>query len=181
MQNIVINPAVKVVNTLPKVMKLNHKTTIQLGRELGYTQSYVSKLKHGNARLQFDAVQSLLKTLPLGKESLALDIANQLTGGIVPPVANGDGIKGDVEAFGNRSIREMSHAIDALAKSEDEFETPANAVHNHSDPENAVYETMDAVFIAINAEINVCHEYGFDMQEMAAKRAKIWKQHKLMK
>lgn len=172
---IIIHSSANVSRTLPKVMKLNRKTTIKLGNEMNFSQSYISKLAHGKAPIQFDEITNILGKLPDHQELLALEIANQITGGITPPVADGQAIKHDVEAMGRRSVRELSQAIDALAKAEDEFETSASLVRNVDDPKEAVFQGLDAIFILTNACVLIAEEYGLNYQNLAKERCKKWK------
>jgi len=123
----------------------------------------------------------MLRKLPDHQELLALEIANQITGGITPPVADGEAIKHDVEAMGRRSVRELSQAIDALAKAEDEFETTAPLVRNIDDPKEAVFQGMDAIFILTNACVLVAEEYGLNYQGLSKERNKKWKALNLVK
>lgn len=173
--SVVIHSSADIHRMLPKVMKINLKTTIQLGHEMNFSQSYISKLAHGKAPLQFDEVENILSKLPDHQELLALEIANQITGGITPPVADGEAIKHDVEAMGRRSVRELSQAIDALAKAEDEFETSALLVRNVDDPKEAVFQGLDAIFILTNTCARIVEEYGLNYQCLAKERYKKWK------
>lgn len=179
MQNIVINSSMNLGKTLPKVMKINRQTTTSLGNAIGYTQSYVSKVKNGKASFQFDVITALLKALPEQNELLALDIAHQITG-FIPPVATGKGIKGNSETFNNRTIRELIEAMDAMKASEDEFEKPAEMVHDLTDPDRAVSEMLDALFFGLNAVIVFSHEYDLDLCRMEQKREQIWKKDRLL-
>lgn len=173
--SVVIHSSADIHRMLPKVMKVNLKTTIRLGKEMNFSQSYISKLAHGKVPIQFDEIENLLNKLPDHQELLALEIANQITGGITPPVADGQAIKHDVEAMGRRSVRELSQAIDALAKAEDEFETSASLVRNVDDPKEAVFQGLDATFILTNACVLIAEEYGLNYQNLAKERCKKWK------
>ena len=180
MSTITITRSYDVRQTLPRVMKLNRATTIEVGERIDYTQSYVSKLMHGKTALKFESIESLLEALPDQNEYLAMDIAYQMTG-ITPPVANGPGIKDEVGNYAHRSIRELKEAIVALMDSDDEFETPAELVKNRQDPEKAIDELLDVVFVAQNATVRMCHEYDYSLQERMARRKKVWKMNMLVR
>ncbi|GAK47753.1 Xre family transcriptional regulator [Secundilactobacillus oryzae JCM 18671] len=181
MSETIVYRSFAVNSTLPKVMKLNHKTATAVGKGMNYTQSFISKLAHGDSNLQFEQIKSLLEQFPDQSELLVLDICHHLSGGLIPPVADGEAIKSDSEAIGRRAVRELSQAIDALAKAEDEFDTNASAVHDTTDPKEAVWQIWDAIFIGINAAICICHEYDYSLQDLALKRLKVWKKYRLIR
>lgn len=172
---IVIQSSVKVMHSLPKVMHLAKQTVTETGKKSGYSQPMISKLSSGVAKLPYENIQTLLGAIPEKYQPLlALEIAHELVG-ITPPIANGEGLKLDVEALGPRTIRELSQGIDALAKSQDEFETPAGHVKNTRDPKEAINQVLDALFIGYNAVIGICNEYDFSLPGLMREREKKWR------
>ncbi|MEN1744317.1 hypothetical protein [Lactiplantibacillus plantarum] len=179
--DIVVRSSVSVKNSLPKVMRLAKQTVTETGKKAGYSQPMISKLSSGVAKLPYENVRTLLNSIPEQYQPLlALDIAHELVG-ITPPIANGDGLKLDVEALGSRTIRELSQGIDALTNSQDEFETPAGHVSDTKDPQEAIYQVLDALFIGYNAVIGICNEYGFSLPALMRQREKVWKMKSYIK
>lgn len=179
MQNVVIKQYANVNRFLPKVMKVNRKTTTELGREMGYVQSYISKLRTGTTQIKFDQVQELLERLPSNNELLQLEIAHQLFP-IIPPVADGERFIGkDSLHASSRSLSELQEAITALKNSQDEFLD--GDYTRVADPERAVDETLDAMFVTMNMLIVICHEFDFSLENRMSNRTKLWRKNKLVR
>ncbi len=178
MQN-VINRKADVSTELANFMKKKGIKTTDLANLLGYTQPWVSKLRSGKMKLDFNQVKRLLENLPEDSEDLQLEIAHQMFA-IIPPLA--DGVKTyhqDALHLGTRSIAELDQATKALTNSIDEFNDGAEA--DTRDPLEAVNQLADAIFIGLNAEIDICHEYGFSMADLINEREKLWRMKGLVR
>lgn len=178
MQNVIRKKA-DVSEELKDYMKKKGIKTTDLASLMGYTQPWISKLRNGKIKLDFNEVNRLLESLPEDSEEIQLETAHQMFA-IIPPLANGTKTYGqDALHLGTRSIAELDQATKALTNSIDEFNDGEKA--DTRDPLEAVNQLADAIFIGLNAEINICHEYGFSMAELIKEREKLWRMKGLVR
>ncbi|MFC6202600.1 helix-turn-helix domain-containing protein [Lactiplantibacillus nangangensis] len=179
---IVIYPSANVKQTLGKTLRLNRKTQMGLGSDLGYTQAMISKLVTGKSGLQLDQIQKLLDKLPSHNEELMLDILNQISGGIVPTIVSNHYQLMDAVNLDNRVIAECNQAIQAFTSATDELGRPRESVADMRDPYEAFYQGYDVIKYLYPFLIAVSNYLGCSMQDLAAKREKVLKQnsYKLM-
>ncbi len=158
----------------------NGMTTTELAKKMAVSQTYVSKWKHDAAPIRLDYIQRLLKALPEDNEFLALDLAHGISK-FIPPVANGPKLYGISLSYASRSIVELKQAVDALVNSLDEFQGPADSGTDGTDPQEAVKQLLDAVFVGLNATIIICRDYNYSLCNIENEREKLWRQNGLIK
>lgn len=175
----VINKKADISAVLATYMKKKKIKTTELANQLGYTQPWISKLRSGKIKLDFNQVSNLLDSLPEDSDELQLVIAHQLFP-VIPPLADGR-LTFDQDALhlGLRSISELQEATRALVNSTDEFNDGRDA--DQHDPIEAAKQLLDAVFIGLNTEINICHEYGFSLTQLMRERNALWKKDELVR
>lgn len=178
--NIVINSSADVSHTLPKVMKINNHTTTSLGNSLGFVQSYISKLNHGKANIQFDAVQRLLEENPKQSELLAIDVASQLTG-TIPPIANGDMLEDDVRSYAGQLRDEIEEFLTSMDKSSDELRAKPQYVTDKRDPADTVDQGLDVQLVLQTMLASYCQRFGFNLQSRLEERKQLWKARRFIK
>lgn len=165
---------------LVQTMEANNMTSTELGMLLNISQTYVSKWRHGAMPIRLDYIERMLKALPNQSEFLALDLAHGISK-FIPPVANGPKLYGMSLSYASRTIVELKEDVQALVNSLDELQGPADMINGSDDPKEAVYQTFDVVFIALNTLIMICRDYDFDIAEMEANREKVWEKNGLIK
>ena len=62
--DVTVHQSANISRFLGRTMKVNRKTATEVGKLIGYSQPLISKMKSGDAALQFDAINSLFKALP---------------------------------------------------------------------------------------------------------------------
>lgn len=172
---IVIHSGANIMNTLPRTMKINRMTSTQLGNEMGYTQSNISKMSHGKTELRFDSVQSILGTMP-DNQFLAMDIANRLIG-VSVPIINGNKVMKESLAMAIKAMPELHQSIEAIKESLDELTIPIDELTDKDliDPMKAINESWDVVLYLTNFIAFVSEEHHLSMQQSLNERNVKWK------
>lgn len=163
------------MHTLPQAMQRDgiDITTSQLGRDINYSQSTVSRFATGKQSVPYEALQKLLEAVP--DPFLALDISHKLIG-VTVPVINGPKIVKEPLAMDIRSVMEAKEAIESIVNCEDELTIPSEkwTSKQRDDPTKSIDECLDAVLYLQNYIVFACQELGIDVQTTMAKRTKLW-------
>lgn len=180
MNRMTLNQKVFVSDQLERTMAFNNVSTTALGTGLSYTQSWASKLKNGKIPLQFDSIEGLKELLPKQSELLFIELANKITG-IIPPVANGDGLDQSAIAFASRTRREINEATKAFEQACDELESKPEFVRDTSDVTNLVNQLFDVLLMTQSGIAIFCNQFCLNAQSLEQKREQYWKAEHLTK
>ncbi|MCT2882635.1 hypothetical protein [Lentilactobacillus buchneri] len=143
-------PRAKIGHILTEFMKKNPTlTTTELGREMGFTQSMISKIRTDKAPLRFDDLGNMYKATEglVGNDDLMITTLNIFTNGFVPPLPNYDNLTPNPVVLANRVIEEMNQSTEALKQALDDFSDPTspNNLDEIEDPEKAFKQTYDVI------------------------------------
>lgn len=178
--DVTVHQSANISRFLGRTMKVNRKTVTEVGKLIGYSQPLISKMKSGDAALQFDAINSLFKALPEQSEFLRIDIANQITG-FTPPVANGDRLAETPLAIASRMRREIDEVEEALKATDDEFESKPEFVHDTRDIVDLDKKLFNVMLLAQTLVALTGNHFGIDIQKMAKDSEQVWKAERLVK
>lgn len=146
---------------------------VQLAMDLNLSEQMISHIKNNRRKMQQDIAKKSMKVYD--NFEYALELINQFTEGLIPPVLRGKNIEKHrlaIEAYAEKELKEALEAIVeiCLAKPPESI-----TAEEREGVKKIMYESLDAIAFLLNLLLTLEKDYLISVRKIVQNRIPTWK------
>lgn len=159
--------------TIENLMKNEQIDGVQMAMDLNLSPQMISNMKRNQRKMQQDIAKQSMKVYD--NFEYALELINQFTDGLIPPVLRGKNIEKHrlaIEAYAEKELKEALEAIVdiCLAKPPESI-----TAEEREGVKKIMYESLDAIAFLLNLLLTLEKDYLISVRKIVQNRIPTWK------